>query len=253
MRAGADMPRCIFCDSEALIDSGVESIEQPDVWLPFVVDGPDASSRFEDFAKSRWYYPSALKKAGPKLQPILVPAWVWSGRIESHYAALVSAHTKSGKQPQTGQDTLSCTDILILSGSRLTRAELKALAPYAFEQAEPFNADEVEVPFEVSNLTRSVARAEAKEALSAYHRKHISRSLSPSDLNLSSLYHDLDGRPVLLPVYICSYRYKDTPYRLVINGQTGETVGKGPTSIIKLVLALAAALGFFGGIAALLQ
>ena len=253
MKAGAAMPRCLFCDSDAVVDTGIEAIEQPGQWIPFAINGANASERFQDFAGSRWYYPSALKNAGAKLEPILVPAWVWSGRIETHYAALIPGNTRSGKQPHTGEDTLTCSDVLVLAGSQLTRAELNALAPYAFEDAAAFDAEEVDVPFELSLLTRSVALGEAKTALTGLHRTHIGRSFQHSVLKLSSLYHDLDGRPVLLPVYICSYRHKDTAYRLVINGQTGEYVGKGPTSIVKIVLAAIAALSFFAGIGALLQ
>ena len=59
---------------------------------------------------------------------------------------------------------------------------------------------------------------------------------------------DLDGKPILLPVYICSYRYKDTAYRLVVNGQTGEWYGKGPKSLAKVLLVVGLSLAAIGGL-----
>ena len=39
---------------------------------------------------------------------------------------------------------------------------------------------------------------------------------------------------VLLPVWIAAYRYKDKPYQFLVNGQTGEVVGKAPWSFWKI-------------------
>jgi hypothetical protein len=56
---------------------------------------------------------------------------------------------------------------------------------------------------------------------------------------------------VLLPVWLLSYRFRDKPYRVVVNAATGEVQGERPWSVAKillLILALAAA----GGLVALL-
>ncbi len=249
MHAGEDIPRCLFCDSETLIDMGAEDIEQPRHWLPFVLDADGATGVFRAAATASWFYPSVLKTAVANVHPVLVPAWVWMGDIESHFAALVRAPTRSGKKPLTGAETLPCHNLLVLSGSRLTRAELDALAPFAFDASAVFDAEKAGVPFELSRLTRSVARAQAKAAMSAQHRAQLTARLSPNELNISSIYHTMEGFPVLLPVYVGSFRYKDTPRRFVINGQTGEYVGKIPVSIGKILIVVAAGLAVASGIA----
>ena len=49
---------------------------------------------------------------------------------------------------------------------------------------------------------------------------------------------------MLLPVWIAAYRYHGKAFQFLVNGQTGEVVGKAPWSIVKITLAslLAAAL-----------
>ena len=42
------------------------------------------------------------------------------------------------------------------------------------------------------------------------------------------------GEPVLLPVWIMAYRYKDQVHRFLVNGQTGRCTGTAPTSYAKI-------------------
>ena len=41
---------------------------------------------------------------------------------------------------------------------------------------------------------------------------------------------------MLLPIWIAAYRYQDKPFQFLVNGQTGEVVGKAPWSWIKITL-----------------
>jgi hypothetical protein len=59
----------------------------------------------------------------------------------------------------------------------------------------------------------------------------------------------LTGEPVLLPVWIMAYRYKDQVHRFLVNGQSGRCTGTAPFSYRKLAaivgIVLAAILLFF--------
>jgi hypothetical protein len=53
---------------------------------------------------------------------------------------------------------------------------------------------------------------------------------------------------VLLPVWVAAYKWDGKVFRLLVNGQTGEVVGKVPRSTLKIVIAVVvgvAALLFF--------
>ncbi len=251
MAAGASCPKCLFCGSESLVTTAApEDLEQPEVYVPFSVDPAGAKEVFQSFAKSSWFHPSDLRQSQLNVEDVLVPAWVWSGDLETHYAAIVHAATQSGKRPITGQDDTHVSNALVLAGSTLTRAELSALAPFSHEHTEPFEGEGTPHPFELSRLTRSVAREEAKATMRDTHAAHIRAQHNAIEVSASSLYDNLDGRPLLLPVYIGAYRYKDTLYRLVINGQTGTFTGDGPLSIWRVLFVVAVGISVIGAIAA---
>ena len=42
---------------------------------------------------------------------------------------------------------------------------------------------------------------------------------------------------ILLPVWISAYRFKNQPYRFLVNARTGEVQGERPWSWIKIALA----------------
>ena len=51
---------------------------------------------------------------------------------------------------------------------------------------------------------------------------------------------------MLLPVWVSAYRYRDKPFRFIINGQTGEVSGESPKSWWKVAfLTLAILIGLF--------
>jgi len=106
--------------------------------------------------------------------------------------------------------------------------------------------DEAAAPYELGSLTRSAATHAAQDELAALHRSEIQSRISASRLSTSCLYHGLEGRPVLLPVWIGAYRVKEKLYRVVLNGQTGELTGKAPISWLKILAAAAIILGAIG-------
>ena len=53
---------------------------------------------------------------------------------------------------------------------------------------------------------------------------------------------DMAGEPVLLPVWIMAYRFRDQLYRFLVNGQTGRATGQAPLSMAKIFAAIAIAL-----------
>src|SRR5262249_35130238 len=49
---------------------------------------------------------------------------------------------------------------------------------------------------------------------------------------------NLASRPMLLPVWIMAYRYRDQVFRFLANGQTGRSTGQAPVSYRKIGAAI---------------
>lgn len=243
LEAGKTLPRCLYCGSEAL-DEGMldERIEQPETFLPFGISDEEADAAFRKFTRSSIWYPNEIRQARLELEPLLLAAWTWAGLVETHYAGLVSASTASGKAPVTGSDITRLEGVVVPSSSALTRAELAAIAPFAYAEEQPYDVHTAGLMFEPGRLSRSMARSQALDQMARTHAAQLKAREGASSLNPATVLSDVDGRPVLLPVYIGVWRYGDQPYRVVINGQTGRLTGKAPISWLKIVAAVAGVL-----------
>lgn len=246
MPAGAPQPRCLFCGSEAVVSIPTEDIELPGTFLPFEVDQAGAQDKFRDKAQASIWYPGDLRDASLELDQLLLPAWVWAGQVETHWAALVRASTRSGKRPRTGADTKRVSGVLVPSSSAISRAELDAIAPFTGKNSFVFRAEQAVAPFELGKLTRTAARQAACDALAEQHRAELSSANSAVVFSGSHLFRDLEGQPLLLPVYVGAYRRRGKLYRVVLNGQSGAITGEFPKSWLRIGCAIL----LFGFIAA---
>ncbi len=245
-RAGEALPRCLFCDSEALRPIAEPEMERPECWVPFEIGEAEATGFFKQWTQSSIWYPSDLRHAKVELHRLMLPAWTWSGEVETHWAALVSAHTRSGKRPASGQDQASFQGVLVPSSTALTRNELAEISPFRLDSAKLLANEPPEQPFELGGVSRRGARAQALSQMRQRHSSQIQQAIGALRLHISTLDHEMEGRPLLLPVFIGAFRRGDQIYRVVINGQTGALCGNAPLSWVKILSA------FFGGIAILL-
>ena len=245
MAKPSDMPRCVFCGNDAskLIPFDPErEVEQPSEHLPFAVSEAAATETFQTFARSSFWYPSDLRSADLSLRAVLLPCWIWSGTVETHWTGLVGSNTRSGKRPVGGSEAVQCAQVVVPSSKTLTLAEMVALGPFDESNVQSFPPENQDIPYELGEVTRSAARSAAQEVMSMQHRQQLASRQSFHDLRTSSVCTSLEGRPGLVPVYIGVFRYNDVSYRFLVNGQTAAHYGKAPTSWLK-VLACFAAVG----------
>ncbi len=250
MQVGRSEPACLFCGREGLVERPLpEGIEPPTAWSPFAVDEAGARAAFAEFASSSIWYPNDLGRAGLQLHPLFLPAWIWSATVETHWAALVRASTKSGKRPETGAETRGVDGVLVPASPALTAAELDAVAPFDGGDEQPFDPAALPGPFELGDLTRSVARRTAFARLGEVEDARLEAEIGAARLRTSRLFRDEAGRPVLLPVWIGAYRRGDRLFRVVVNGRSGRITGTAPISIGKVVAAIAVVVAILAVIA----
>lgn len=238
MEAGRRRPACLFCGAETLMeDDRAERIEAPDAFVPFDQSEAQARAVFREWASRKFWAPTEIRRATLALHGLLLPAWTWSGTVESHWAALVKARTQSGKRPTSGSESWAVEGVLVPASRSLTRAELADLSPFQ-ATPQPFDAEDTDLPFELGQLTRTAARVAGTDAMRELHAARLEDDVGAVRLSTSCLFHDLEGTPVLLPIWIGAYRVGDKPYRVVLNGQTGALTGTAPVSWVKIAVAV---------------
>lgn len=251
MPAGKTSPTCLFCGASDLSAADLPQDDQPQGWLDFAVSAEDASASFAEFTTSSFWYPGDLKSSQAQLKRLFLPAWSWSGHLETHWAGIKRSHkTDSGKKPKDGQAQQSFGGVLVPSSSVVYQRELTAIAPFEGEEQPLESVYELLYPYELGDLTRSVARQGAVREMERLHAFEIKTSEELLEVNTSSVATELQGRSLLLPVWIGAYRYKDKSYRVVVNARSGKITAEAPISWIKVGLVVASVLGVIGAIVA---
>lgn len=232
---GKETPECPFCGSKNQVEKPEDrSLRLPEFVLSFSKSKSEADAAFRTFAQSSFWYPKDIRNAKLDLKAIYLPAWMWSGTIETHFNGLRRANTKSGYYPESGHDVRTYNQILVPSSKAVSIVELNKLAPFPVSTANPFNEENIEHPFEPGELTERIALKEATTIFEIYHKQHITSDTKLHHVRTSSILQDINGLPALLPIFIGVYRRKDSVYQVLVNGLTGEIHGEAPFDWYKL-------------------
>ncbi|MEZ4234922.1 MAG: hypothetical protein R3F59_01905 [Myxococcota bacterium] len=191
LAAGERVPTCLFCGADAADlqpAAPPEGVEPPEGALPFAVDHDAAQAAFVQFARSSFWYPSDLRAARLVLRGLLLPAWAWSGEVETHWTGLVSDRScSSGKRPVAGANAARYDQVLIPASRTLRMRELAALGRYDEGALGPYDAEAGDVAVELSELTRSAARARAHAEMEARHQRSIAQGEGLTAIRASAL------------------------------------------------------------------
>jgi len=269
---------CPFCASPVVLSMAANvRILRPHSILPFVVKKEDATAELGKWAGKLWFAPSDLAKsiANPanRLQGVYVPHWCYDSdtiteyrgeRGEYYYETETYTYTENG-QTKTGTRQVRYTrwynvsgrvsnnfhDVLISASPSLPQQVTVVLEPWPLQDL---------VLFEDSYLSGFRSETYQKDAKTAYNE--MTQMVRPTIED--TIRYDIGGdeqrvgryhtqhyntalRYILLPVWICAYRHKDTSYQITVNACTGEVTGDRPYSALKIftaaILIAAAILG----------
>lgn len=237
---------CLFCGSTALHAApGDDPVPVPDAVLTTLVDDATAEEAYRQWAQASWWRPAELRSLRVKLRPMHLPGWRFRSHVESHWAGLERAGTRSGKRPVTGNDSVDL-EHMVPASAGLSADELLQLLPFQEEQEGVWDSAGAHLPYEPPAVSRRAAAPRAHGAMAARHREAIANSHGLLRCNSAPLVDDLDVRLYMLPIYIGAFTYRDRPWRFLVNGQTGEVVGDAPIDRMKVVAVVVSVLAALG-------
>jgi LSD1 subclass zinc finger protein len=241
---GAAHPRCAFCGDDHLAPIETDPVDTPEGFIPFSVDAEAARALVRAHVTRSPWTPGVVRRAEDALVPVLVPAWSWSGVVETHWTALVEVPGRPGGEPRAGRMERDIRGVLIPSSEALSARELDGIAPFRREALRPLDA--TDTPWEVGSLTRLRAQAAGRAGMEAVVAEALRDQLQALRLRTAAVVRDPSGEALLLPVWIAAVPYAGRTYRVVVNGQSGRIVGELPRSRRRLAAALVLALGVVG-------
>ncbi|MEM6662526.1 MAG: primosomal protein N' (replication factor Y) - superfamily II helicase, partial [Pseudomonadota bacterium] len=256
---------------------------KPQGVLPFALDERESREKMKSWLSSLWFAPSALKKyaeAGRPLSGVYLPHYTYDADGDADYSGqrgdayyvtrtrtvMVDGQSKTETYqerkirwtPVSGHVRHFFDDVLVQASDTMGPAkdaaeyggrswDLAAMEPYRTEYLAGFRA---EVP--AISLEDGYQRAE--QLMEQTLRRDIKFDIGGDAQQITSMnarYANITFKHVLLPVWLASYRFDNKPYRVVVNGRTGQVAGERPYSIWKIAfavivgLAVAAAVGYF--------
>jgi hypothetical protein len=259
---GEQTATCTFCRSHQVLarETAANPI-RPESVVPFKVDKNTATARFDEWLGSLWFRPSDLRQMVKVegLAGVYIPYWTFDARVESTWTAQAGYHyyvdeqytDEQGKQqtrkvqktrwePARGRRSDAFDDVIICAskglphdlGNEFRSFDTKALTPYRPEFLAGWRAEAYAVDL--------MPAWDQGQAIMANTQRSRCSGDVPGDTQMDLQVHNdfsrVTFKHVLLPVWIAAYRYQDKPFQFLVNGQTGEVVGKAPYSVIKIVL-----------------
>lgn len=262
---------CPFCNTHITAQPHAASpIITPEGILPFKIDQKTARHRLSKWLKSRWFAPNGLKQLAQheNIQGVYIPFWTFDCQTQTRYSGERGTYyyvtrTRQVKNDQgemvsetyedrqtrwhntSGQVQRFFDDCLVPAIESVAANHLEQLEPWGLNQLvayDPkylsgFRAQRYQVTLE-QGFTR------AKQSMGARISTDIEQDIGGDEQRISSqstTYSDQTFKHLLLPVWMATYRFRNRPYQVLVNGETGEVVGDRPYSITKIALTVGAA------------
>lgn len=253
--------RCNFCGSEKVNEKAYnENIIQPQGILPFKIDKRESVDKFKVWIKKGWFHPNKLKKLASMedIHGIYVPFWTfdsnsyseWSGEAGYHYYETEQVY-ENGKYVskqvrktrwvwKQGSFNEHFDDLLILASKGLPEKIIEKIYPYNLNEVVN-HSNELVVGWEAEIYSLGVkdGYSKAEEKMHQAIRSRASGELggdTQRGLTVDSDFYDQTFKHLILPVWLCSYRFNNKTFQFAVNGQTGKINGQKPISAIKVIL-----------------
>jgi hypothetical protein len=234
--------RCPFCGSEKMSERTDARTLKPSAIVPFVVQHSQVEQLLRTWLSQGFWKPGDASQSSivDKVTQVYVPFWVFSATTETAWTADSSAVTSGARgnwRPMSGTRRGEYQGILVGASGTLTPLEIKEIAPFDLsDSVAPESLDLSNIIVEEFRVTRRDARGQA-----AFYVEQLESTQSEQvvpgnirNLNVNVRLQSMRSEPVLLPIWIMVYQYRNQPFRVLVNGQTGEVYGVAPFSYAKL-------------------
>ena len=248
--ASAQTLRCPFCGSEKLHEEKNAKVLAPERVIKFEVSQSQALDALRKWLPGSFWRPSDLAEQAvvTGLTAVFVPYWVFSGQVFTYWTADTSQvpfGASASWYPMSGEHRGNYSGVLIGASGVLTPSETASLCPFELSTGvPPEQVDLNNVVYEQFRVQRKYARPLAQQGLENLEAQACKQYVPGNcrNMKVNVRVQNLAAEPVLLPVYIMAYQYRQKVYRFLVNGQTGRHSGTAPISYKKIAAVIALAL-----------
>jgi len=239
--------RCPFCGSLRMSEQQDAKTLRPNKVVPFALDHATAVGHMRRHISQGFWRPGDLSEKAlvVSMTPVYVPYWVFRARTHTYWAAdtsITPAGARGDWFPLWGEHRGSYTGLLVGASGALTPAETSNLCPFDLAAGvPPEQVDLDNATCESFSVPRKYARPLARQGFEYLEAQECTaRYVSGRcrNMKVNMLVDGMSSEPVLLPVWIMAYRYREQVFRFLVNGQNGRCTGGAPTSYRKIAAAV---------------
>ncbi len=247
---------CAYCGQPTIVFSRVSEEMMPKFILPFRIQKEQAVGAIREKLRKGIFIPGEIKNFEvEKVRGIYIPYWLFD--VYYYDNQYLRGTVGSGKNKKTKYYIreadcdfrgLTCDASRILndeSSQRLEPFDLRGLKDFDAGYLSGFYSDQYDMKKE---QLYGVAIGRSKELFDAQVKKSV-RANNVSIISNMPKHEIKRAEYALLPAWFLTFRYKNEPYTMLVNGQTGKVVGAVPFAKAKLsaMFATLAVLGTFIG------
>ena len=259
--ASARALRCPFCGSEELESRPDVVVIAPKRIVPFALSREEAVVAMRQWLGQGFWRPGDLSEQAlvVKMTPVYVPYWIFEATTHTYWTAdtnQLPVLSRGDWRPLSGAHHGRHTGLVVGASSALSARETNVLCPFDLAAAVPPEAVDLDnVTVEQFQVMRKYARPLARQGLETLEAQACEARYVPGrcrKMQVNTRLEGLTSEPVLVPVWIMAYHYRNRPFRFLVNGQTGRATGAAPTSYRKIAGAIGIAILVGLGLLALL-
>ena len=260
--ANLSSEECPFCGTTIVAEGGSHKQIKPRSLLPFKVERERARALFRQWVSKLWFAPNDFKQRArldTTLSGMYVPHWTYDASVATQYTGQRGVHyyvpVSTGKSttmvrrtswtPVSGSVDNTFDDVLVLASHSLPRKYMEKLEPWGLPDLVPFQSEYMS-GFRAESYQVGLEQGfvEARRQMDGPIRQTIRYHIGGDEQIIQWMHSDFDDitfKHILLPVWISAYRYRNKPFRFLINARTGEVQGERPWSWVKIASAVAGA------------
>ena len=246
--ASAQALRCPFCGSTRLQSRPDARTLKPERVVVSRIDRAAVEQTLRGWLAEGFWQPGDAAAASvlASATQVYVPFWMFSAGTQTNWVGDQSpppVYSRADWYSLSGQHRGQHAAIAVAASSVLLSSEIDAILPFEIRDSEAAQsidlANEVVEDFRLPRAqARQLARGKIELAESQACQQYFNGSVR--NLHVNVVISDMLGRTMLAPVWIMVYRYRDKPYRVLVNAQTGKLHGSKPVSVMKISFAVIA-------------
>jgi DNA-directed RNA polymerase subunit RPC12/RpoP len=258
--------QCPFCGAPIVNQpKSADALIAPQGLLPFALSLEQALDAVRQWIKSRWFLPDALKKAfrQESIFGVYLPFWTFGAASISYYIGMrgdyyyetetYTTTDQSGNQvtetrqiqhtawsPAEGMVQRIFSDLLIPATTSLPAQRLEELQPWDLPALKPYEPAYL-AGFKANRYQLDPGQGfeVAKEEMQGVIADDVRSDIGGNEQQIESVstsYTAVTFKHLLLPVWLCVYRFQNRVFHLMVNGRTGEVIGERPHSAAKIAV-----------------